>query len=343
MIGDGLLRAAGRGVVGQLEHTAGMFALLGRALRNLGALASRPVRTVFYRQVYFTGLQALARTGSIGALIGVIVLTQVASLVGKNAALGGQILVWMVIRELGPLFAAIIVISRSSSAVAAELGSMRVNREMELLRGLGISPLRYLVVPRVAGVAASLVALTAWFEAVTIAGGLAFSSLNRAAALPRAAAEHRRGPLRGGHRGLAAQERALRPRGRRDRLLPRAARRGIDHRDPPGHDAGRDAEPHARGRRERAADGGVHHVIELRAVTIGGFREASLALRPGERCRLLLASEADVTLFLRLLVGPCGRSRERWPSSARTLRDRARRGRSRCWPASASSGPAGAS
>jgi phospholipid/cholesterol/gamma-HCH transport system ATP-binding protein len=44
-------------------------------------------------------------------------------------------------------------------------------------------------------------------------------------------------------------------------------------------------------------------VIELRAVTIGGFREASLALQPGERCRLLLSSEADVTLFLRLIVG----------------------------------------
>ncbi|HEY5997729.1 MAG TPA: ABC transporter permease [bacterium] len=174
---DDRVRALGRGVVGRLEQTAGMTVLLGRALRNLDALRSRPVRTVFFRQVYFTGLQALWRVGGIGVLIGVIVLTQVASLVGKNAALGGQILVWTVIRELGPLFAAIIVISRSTSAVAAELGAMRVNREMELLRSLGISPLRYLVVPRVAGMAASLVALTAWFEAVTIAGGLAFSSL----------------------------------------------------------------------------------------------------------------------------------------------------------------------
>src|SRR5512143_2770046 len=132
MIGDRILRAVGRGVLGQLEQTAGMFALLGRVVRNLGALHSRPVRTVFSRQVYFTGLQALLRVGGIGVLVGVIVLTQVASLVGKNAALGGQILVWVVIRELGPLFAAIIVISRSTSAVAAELGSMRVNREMEL-------------------------------------------------------------------------------------------------------------------------------------------------------------------------------------------------------------------
>ena len=44
-------------------------------------------------------------------------------------------------------------------------------------------------------------------------------------------------------------------------------------------------------------------MIELRAVSIGGFRAASLALRPGERCRLLLSSEADLTLFLRLIVG----------------------------------------
>ena len=174
---DRILRALGRGLIEHLDQTAGMFALLGRALRNAGALASPPVRTVFLRQVYFTGIQALWRSGFLGALIGIVVLTQVASLVGKNAALGGRILVWVVVRELGPLFAAIVVISRSSSAMAAELAAMRVRREMEVLRSLGISPLRYLVVPRVVGVAVSLVALTVWFEAATIVGGLVFSSL----------------------------------------------------------------------------------------------------------------------------------------------------------------------
>ena len=177
MAGDGFLRALGRGALGQLDQTAGAFALLGRALRGVGALASPPVRTVFFRQVYFTGLQALGRTGLIGALLGIVILTQTASLVGKNAALGGRILVWAVMREIGPLFAAIAVISRSSSAVAAELAAMRVNREMEVLRGLGIDPLRYLIVPRVLGLAVSLAALTVWFEALSIAGGLALSSL----------------------------------------------------------------------------------------------------------------------------------------------------------------------
>jgi phospholipid/cholesterol/gamma-HCH transport system permease protein len=176
MARDSVLRALCRGLIGHLDQTAGLFALLGRALRNAGALASPPVRSVFYRQVYFTGIQALWRSGLLGAMIGIVVLTQVASLVGKNAALGGRILVWVVIRELGPLFAAIVVISRSSSAIAAELAAMRVNREMEFLRGLGVSPLRYLIVPRVTAVAAAR-ALTVWFEAATIVGGLVFSSL----------------------------------------------------------------------------------------------------------------------------------------------------------------------
>jgi phospholipid/cholesterol/gamma-HCH transport system permease protein len=177
MAGDRILRSLGRGALGQLDASAGAFVLLGRALRGAGALASPPVRTVFFRQVYFTGLQALARTGLIGALTGIVILTQAASLVGKNAALGGQVLVWAVMREIGPLFAAIIVISRSSSAIAAELAAMRVNHEMEVLRGLGIDPLRYLIVPRVLGLAASLAALTVWFEAVSVGGGLALSSL----------------------------------------------------------------------------------------------------------------------------------------------------------------------
>lgn len=174
---DDTLRAHGRSVMSHLEHASGMFVLLGSALLNAGSLASSPVRTILYRQVYFTGLQALWRASLIGVLIGIVILTQTASLVGKNAALGGRILVWVVIRELGPLFSAILIISRSSSAVAAELAAMRINREMEVLRGLGISALRYLVVPRVVGITASLVALTVWFEAVTIAGGLVFSSL----------------------------------------------------------------------------------------------------------------------------------------------------------------------
>lgn len=174
---DAAIRSLGRGFLSRLEHAAGLCSLLFSALRSTGALATAPMRTVLYRQLYFTGIQTFWRASLIGALIGIVILTQVASLVGRNTDLGGRVLVWVIIRELGPLLTAILVISRSSNAVATELASMRINREMDVLRGLGISPLRYLVVPRVVGITISLVALTVWFEAVTIAGGLAFSSL----------------------------------------------------------------------------------------------------------------------------------------------------------------------
>jgi phospholipid/cholesterol/gamma-HCH transport system permease protein len=177
MAADGFVRSLGRGLLTPIEHAAGSFALLGAALGALRALGRWPVRQVLYRQVYFTGMQALARVSAIGLLIGIVVLTQVASLVGANAVLGGRILVWVVVRELGPLFAAIIVIARSCSAVATELGSMKVGRETEVLRGLGIDPLAYLVVPRVVGLTLSLLALTVFFEVVTIFGGLGVSSL----------------------------------------------------------------------------------------------------------------------------------------------------------------------
>lgn len=174
---DGALRRLGRNALVPVQHVSGSFLLLAAALGEIGALAVGPVRTVLYRQIYFTGIQALSRIALIGLLIGVVVLTQVADLVGENAALVGRILIWVVVRELGPLFAAIVVISRSASATAAELASMKVSREFEYLRSLGISPLRYLIVPRVAGMTLSLVGLTAFFQVVTIVGGLLCASL----------------------------------------------------------------------------------------------------------------------------------------------------------------------
>jgi phospholipid/cholesterol/gamma-HCH transport system permease protein len=82
-----------------------------------------------------------------------------------------------VVRELGPLFAAIIVIARSGTAIAAELGSMRVSGEVRYLRAMGIPAARYLVMPRIAGLTTSLLALLFFFQGAAVLGGLALSSL----------------------------------------------------------------------------------------------------------------------------------------------------------------------
>jgi len=172
-----IAQVLGRRVLTFLAHTAGALALVLEAVRALPALAQRPVRQVFYRQVYFTGVQALFVVAAIGLVLGLAIITQVSSLAGRTTDLTGRVLVWVVVRELGPLFAAIIVIARSGTAVAAELGSMKVSGEVRSLRALGIPAVRYLVVPRIAGLTTSLLALLFFFQGIAVLGGLALASL----------------------------------------------------------------------------------------------------------------------------------------------------------------------
>jgi phospholipid/cholesterol/gamma-HCH transport system permease protein len=97
------------------------------------------------------GIAALPIVGLVAFLIGVILSFQAAigmqqfgavSFVGPLAALG-------IVREMGPLITAILLAGRSSAAFAAEIGTMTVNSEVDALVSGGLSPIRFLVVPRV--------------------------------------------------------------------------------------------------------------------------------------------------------------------------------------------------
>ncbi|CAM3767558.1 ABC transporter permease [Polynucleobacter brandtiae] len=97
------------------------------------------------------GIAALPIVGLVSFLIGVILSFQAAigmaqfgavSFVGPLAALG-------IVREMGPLITAILLAGRSSAAFAAEIGTMTVNSEVDALVSGGLSPIRFLVVPRV--------------------------------------------------------------------------------------------------------------------------------------------------------------------------------------------------
>jgi phospholipid/cholesterol/gamma-HCH transport system permease protein len=170
------VESIGRGVLSAAENTWGSAGLLLRTIRRIVALADAPVRTVLYRQLYFTGVEAVGTVSFIGVLIGIVVITQVTYIVGHNALLIGRILIWTVVRELGPLLTAIIVIARSATAMATELGSMRVRREMDYLSSMGIDPGEYLIVPRVVGMTLCVFILNFYFQAMAIGGGLVVSS-----------------------------------------------------------------------------------------------------------------------------------------------------------------------
>ena len=133
----------------------------------------RTVRDVFARQLLFTGVEALRFIGLVGVLVGISVVLQAQLWLGKfgQSALLGPILVAVVVREAGPLLASFIVIARSGTAIAAELASMRVNNEIRVLDAQGIEPLVYLVMPRVLGVAVSILCLGIVFVAVSLGSG----------------------------------------------------------------------------------------------------------------------------------------------------------------------------
>lgn len=77
----------------------------------------------------------------------------------------------LVVRELAPLLTALIVVARSGTAVASEIGSMQVQREVDALESMGINPLSYIVFPRLVGGVVSVLCLAFYFILIAILAG----------------------------------------------------------------------------------------------------------------------------------------------------------------------------
>ena len=96
--------------------------------------------------------------------LGFLVIGQTASLAQKVGVVNyiGTVMVVVIVRELGPLLTAILVLARVGTANVIELGMSRARGEVEALEALGIDPVHYQVVPRVIGMALSIFALTVY-------------------------------------------------------------------------------------------------------------------------------------------------------------------------------------
>jgi phospholipid/cholesterol/gamma-HCH transport system permease protein len=151
------------------------------AFRDCAASLRRgtsPVLNVYLRQVYFTGLEASKIILITALIIGTVVITQIVSIAGAGGeTLTGKVIVWIVVRELGPLLTAIIVIARSGTAIAAELSQMKIGGEIDYLESLGIPAANYLIMPRIFGVTTAVVVLTVYFEFTAVMGGFLVASL----------------------------------------------------------------------------------------------------------------------------------------------------------------------
>jgi phospholipid/cholesterol/gamma-HCH transport system permease protein len=126
-----------------------------------------------FRQMVLIGVRALPMASLVALSIGLTLAMQSA---GEMRKLGVTLYVpdlvaVSLLRELGPLLIAVIVIGRSGSSVTAELGTMKVGEEIEALEVMAINPVRFLVVPRFFAMLVMLPALTVFGNCVGIAGG----------------------------------------------------------------------------------------------------------------------------------------------------------------------------
>jgi phospholipid/cholesterol/gamma-HCH transport system permease protein len=138
----------------------------------------RSILGVILSQVYFTGVEAFFLVTILGAVLGAVVILNVSALSFiADIRLLAQILVIIIVRELGPLLISLILIARSGTAIAAELGNMKINHEIDALKAMAINPLSYIVYPRLVGGVVSIVCLTFYFNVVALVGGFAVSKL----------------------------------------------------------------------------------------------------------------------------------------------------------------------
>lgn len=174
-------RFVGDRTLGALGYVIGVSTVIGygiyRLTLGIGGL-KRVTRAVLWRQILFTGVEALWFTGLIAMLtsLTVVVQGQLQLVVGQAAVLG-KLLVVVIVREVGPLIAALIIIGRSATAITAEMGNMRVSGEIESLEYMGIDPFEYLVVPRLAGVTVSIFCVSLFFVIVSLLGGFLVNQL----------------------------------------------------------------------------------------------------------------------------------------------------------------------
>ncbi len=176
----------GRRAISSLSETWALFATLKDAVASdfaPGVAAKRLVHGIMLTQVMFTGVQALSLVSAVGLLIGASIIIQTNMMMPADGELIGRVLVAVVLRELAPLITAIVVAGRSGTAIATELGNMKVNSEVLALSSLGVDPLRYVVLPRMVGCVVSVVALMIYFSIVSLSAAFAIGIVASGASL----------------------------------------------------------------------------------------------------------------------------------------------------------------
>jgi len=164
------------------DHAMGLTKLVGQLLIDLLRFARQPQRgpwTEISSNVFHAGYQAMGITALVGLLIGVV-LSYLSS--QQLHTFGGDIYIvnilgLSIIRELGPLLAAILVAGRSGSSITAQIGVMRVTEELDAMLVMGLPHGFRLIMPKVIALALAMPLIVIWTDIMSLIGGMAAANL----------------------------------------------------------------------------------------------------------------------------------------------------------------------
>ncbi|MDB5913997.1 MAG: putative transporter, permease component [Ramlibacter sp.] len=178
-----LYLAFGAAVLRGLGHLKGFVRLLGLLTLDLRELVRAPHQAPwrdFSGHLYRIGATALPITALVGSLIGIVLAYLTAQQLrqfGADAYIV-DILGVALVRELGPMLAAILIAGRSGSAITAQIGVMRVTDELDAMRVMGISHTYRLVMPRAMALAIAMPLISGWTTVAGLIGGMVAADLS---------------------------------------------------------------------------------------------------------------------------------------------------------------------
>src|SRR5712671_7064959 len=174
-----LVSRIGGSVINALSYLGALASLGGRAsyYTVVGPFRGKPLRLRrAVSQAMDVGVRALPILSLITFFIGLILALQSAYELRRFGAINlvATAVAISMSRELGPLITAIVVIGRSGSAFAAEIGTMKVTEEIDALETMAIDPIHFLVAPKFVAMMIMLPCLTIWANSMGILGGALF-------------------------------------------------------------------------------------------------------------------------------------------------------------------------
>jgi phospholipid/cholesterol/gamma-HCH transport system permease protein len=165
----------------------GAFALITLGVFAQKFFTAQPVIwPLMRREIARAGVRLLPMFLFVAGALGLLVIGQTVAWLTRVGAIHylGSIMVLVVVRELGPLLAALLVLARVGTANVVELGTARALGEVEALEALGIDPVHYLVTPRVAGMAVGMFSLTVYLILGALASGYLWAFIQNVPLLP---------------------------------------------------------------------------------------------------------------------------------------------------------------